>query len=285
LEETMTTKAANTSEEGAVFGSAEAAKSWQSRKAARDTVNAKANETMLSMANLRTGHRVLDVAAGTGEQTLRIAQRVGPTGYILATDISTSMLNLAAEAIRDAGLTNVETRVMDAANIELEADSFDAVMCRQGLMFFPEPVKALSGMRRVVKPGSRVVALVWSSAEKNPYHGLPLAIVRRIGNMPPPGAGQPGMFALGEPSILEGGFRAAGFLNIVIQAVPLLRRFASAAEAIKIMQTPLLQRVTAKLSETEREKAQAEAEREFGRFQGPNGTELPGEVLIAAGTK
>jgi SAM-dependent methyltransferase len=164
------------------------------------------------------------------------------------------MLNLAAEAIRDAGLTNVETRVMDAANIELEADSFDAVMCRQGLMFFPEPVKALSGMRRVVKPGSRVVALVWSSAEKNPYHGLPLAIVRRIGNMPPPGAGQPGMFALGEPSILEGGFRAAGFLNIVIQAVPLLRRFASAAEAIKIMQTPLLQRVTAKLSETPREK-------------------------------
>jgi ubiquinone/menaquinone biosynthesis C-methylase UbiE len=281
----MTTRLPNTSEEGAVFGSAEAAEQWQRRKAQRDKVNAIANEMMLDLAKLSTGDKVLDVAAGTGEQTLLAAQRVGATGHILATDISTSMLNLAAQAFRDAGLNNVETRVMDAANIDLEADSFDAVICRQGLMFFPEPVKALVGMRRVAKPGSRVGALVWSSAEKNPYQGLPLTIVRRIGNMQPPGAGEPGMFALGERSLLEGVFRAAGFSDIVVQAVPLLRKFASVAESVKGMQHPLLQQLSAKLSDKEREKAWAEVEREFSRFQGPNGVEFPGEFLIAAGTK
>jgi ubiquinone/menaquinone biosynthesis C-methylase UbiE len=97
----------------------------------------KPNETMLDLANLRAGCRVLDVAAGTGEQTLLAARRVGPTGYVLATDISASMLNLAAQAIRDAGLRNVETRVMDAANIEVKADSFDAVICGKVSCFFP----------------------------------------------------------------------------------------------------------------------------------------------------
>lgn len=281
----MTTKLPNTSEEGAVFGAADVAEGWQRRKAQRAKVNAFADEMMLDLANLRAGSRVLDVAAGTGEQTIRAAQRVGPSGYVLATDVSASMLNLAAEAIRDAGLSNVETRVMDAANIDLEADSFDAVICRQGLMLFPERDKALVGMRRVVKPGSRVVALVWSSAEKNPYHWLPLAIARRVGNIPSPGPEVPGMFTLGEPSILEALLRTAGFLEVFIQVVPLRRRFASVAEAVRGMQSPILEQLTAKLSDTEREQVRVEVEQEFNRFQGPTGVEFPAELLIAVGTK
>ena len=281
----MTTKLPNTSEEGAVFGAADVAEGWQRRKAQRAKVNALADEMMLDLANLRAGSRVLDVAAGTGEQTIRAAQRVGPSGYVLATDVSASMLNLAAAAIRDAGLSNVETRVMDAANIDLEADSFDAVICRQGLMLFPERDKALVGMRRVVKPGSRVVALVWSSAEKNPYHWLPLAIARRVGNIPSPGPEVPGMFTLGEPSILEALFRTAGFLEVFIQIVPLRRRFASVAEAVRGMQSPILEQLTAKLSDTEREQVRVEVEQEFNRFQGPTGVEFPAELLIAVGTK
>ena len=281
----MTTKLPNTSEEGAVFGSADVAEEWQRRKAQRAKVNTFADEMMLDLANLRAGSRVLDVAAGTGEQTIRAAQRVGPSGYVLATDVSASMLNLAAEAIRDAGLSNVETRVMDAANIDLEADSFDAVICRQGLMLFPERVEALVGMRRVVKPGSRVVALVWSSAEKNPYHALPLAIARRVGKIPSPGPEVPGMFTLGEPPILEALFRTAGFLEVFIKAVPVKRRFASAAEAVKGMQTPILQQLIEKLSDTEREQTRVEIEQEFNRFQGPTGAEFPSELLIAVGTK
>ena len=281
----MTTKLPNTSEEGAVFGAADVAEGWQRRKAQGAKVNVVADEMMLDLANLRAGSRVLDVAAGTGEQTIRAAQRVGPSGYVLATDVSASMLNLAAAAIRDAGLSNVETRVMDAANIDLEADSFDAVICRQGLMLFPERDKALVGMRRVVKPGSRVVALVWSSAEKNPYHWLPLAIARRVGNIPSQGPEVPGMFTLGEPSILEALFRTAGFLEVFIQVVPLRRRFASVAETDRGMQSPILEQLTAKFSDTEREQVRVEVKQEFNRFQGPTGVEFPAELLIAVGTK
>jgi hypothetical protein len=154
-----------------------------------------------------------------------------------------------------------------------------------GSYVFPEPVKALVGMRRVVKPGSRVVALVWSSPEKNPYQALPLAIVRRIGNMPFPGAGQPGMFTLGEPSTLEGVFRAAGFLDIAIQPVPLVRRYTLTAEAVRRIELPIFRQLIAKLSDTERENALAEIEREFSPFQGPNGVEFASEFLIAVGIK
>ena len=96
------------------------------------------------------------------------ARRVGPTGSVLATDDSASMLNVAAEAARKEGLTNVETRVMNAENLELDADSFDAVICRNALMLFSNPAKALTEMRRVVKPGGKVAVMVFAAVERNP---------------------------------------------------------------------------------------------------------------------
>jgi len=281
----MTTKSPDPSDIGSIFASSEVAEQWQSSKAGRDKVNAAANEMMLDVATLRPGDRVLDVAAGTGDQTLMAARRVAPTGYVLATDISASMLKLASDAAREAGLMNVETRVMDAENIDLEENSFDSVICRQGIMLFSNPAKALIGMRRVVKPTGKVVALVWSTEEKNPYQGFPLAIVRRIGNMPAPTSGRPGLFTLGEPVLLEGVFRAAGFGEIVIHAVSLQRRFASTAEAIQAMNNPVLQQLIAKLSDAEREQAWEEIKRQLRQFEGPKGFEAPGEVLIGVGTK
>ena len=131
------------------------------------------------------------------------AQRVGPTGYVLATDISTSMLNLATEAAQNAGLTNVDTRIMDTKNINLDSDSFDAVICRMGLMLFSNPVKTLIGMRRAVNPPGKVVALVWSTEEKNPCRGIPLAIVRRLGSNLSAVPGLRLMFALANPEFLK----------------------------------------------------------------------------------
>jgi SAM-dependent methyltransferase len=147
------------------------------------------------------------------------ARRVGPTGYVLATDNSISMLNVAAEAARNAGLCNVDTRVMDAESIDLDADSFDAVISRMGLMLFSNPVKALIGMHRVVKPTRKVVALVWSTEEKNRCRGIPLAIVRRFGSDLSAVPGLQLMFALGELGILEDTFRSGGFHDVAVRAV------------------------------------------------------------------
>ena len=243
----MTTKSPDASETGSIFASGEVAEQWRRGKAQRDEINGPASEMMLDLANLRAGSRVLDVAAGTGDQTLMAARRVGPTGYVLATDNSTSMLNVAAEAARNAGLTNVDTRVMDAENIDLDADSFDAVICRMGLMLFTNPVKALTGMHRVVKPTGKVVALVWSTEEKNPFRGVPLAIVRRFGNNLSAVPRLRLMFALGEPGILEDTFRAGGFHDAAVLAVPTQWCFPSTAEAIRSMKDsfPGLQRLMA----------------------------------------
>ena len=112
---------------------------WSAGQARRQQIYGAATEMMLDVASVQPGSRVLDVAAGTGDQTLTAARRVGPSGNVLATDDSASMLKVAAEAARNEGLTNVETRVMNAENLALDADSFDAVICRNALMLFSDP--------------------------------------------------------------------------------------------------------------------------------------------------
>jgi len=106
------------------WGLTESADWWSSGQASRQQIYGTATEMMLDLASVQPGSRVLDVAAGTGESMLIAAGRVGPTGYVLAADISASMLNVAAEAARKESLTNVETRVMNADNLALDADSF-----------------------------------------------------------------------------------------------------------------------------------------------------------------
>jgi parallel beta-helix repeat protein len=124
----MSTKSSNTM--GINWESNEIAERRNRGRAQRSAMHGPATQMMRDLAEVKTGARVLDVAAGTGDQTLMAAQRVGATGYVLATDISASMLKLTADTAREAGLTNIETRVMDAENIDLEADSFDAVICQ-----------------------------------------------------------------------------------------------------------------------------------------------------------
>jgi ubiquinone/menaquinone biosynthesis C-methylase UbiE len=284
----MTTKSPAQNETVSIFASREDAERWHRGKAHRADATGPANELMLDLANLRSGDRVLDVAAGTGDQTLMAARRVGPTGYVLATDISASMLHLAAEAARDAGLTHIETRVMDAGKLDLEPDSFDAVICRMGLMLMPNPVSALIEMRRVVKPSAKVVALVLSVEEKNPYLGIPLAVVRYRAKITSPAPARPGAFALAQPGMLEDIYSQAGFRDAAVQAVGLRRHFRCAADAVDALKefSPFFLRdLMAKLSAGERDLVWSEIEDQLWQFQTPDGLEVPGEALIGAGAK
>jgi len=269
------------------WGLRETADWWSSGQASRQQIYGTATEMMLDLASVQWGSRVLDVAAGTGESTLMAAGRVGPTGYVLAADISASMLNAAAEVARKESLTNVETRVMNADNLALDADAFDAVICRIALMLFPKPAKALTEMRRVVKPGGKVAAMVYSALEKNPYHGIFYRVVRRLGKIPSPAPGEPWMYALGDPGALEDVYRRAGFLNVSVHAVPIPRRFPSAADAMRSMRNSAgdLRELMSRLHDADRELAWAEIEQQLRQFEGPNGFEAPGEVLIGVGTK
>jgi ubiquinone/menaquinone biosynthesis C-methylase UbiE len=257
----------------------ERAERWSRMQAQRSEAYGPATEMMLDLADIRTGNRVLDVAAGTGDQTLLAARRVGPSGYVLATDISTNMLNSAADAVRRAGLTNVETHVMDAENLDLDADSFDAVICRLGLHTFPDLPKAMRGMYRVAKPRGKVAAIVFSVVEKNPYEGVPFTVAHRWGSIMPP------LFVLSDTGVLEKNFRDGGFPDVAVHTVSTQRRFPSSAEVIRRLKDDMPGQSIARLSDAEREQAWAEVEQQLRRFEGPNGCEVPGELLIGVGTK
>jgi ubiquinone/menaquinone biosynthesis C-methylase UbiE len=268
------------------WGSREAAAEWLRGAAARAEAFGPATERMLDLANIRMGSRVLDVGAGAGDQTLAAARRVGPTGFVLATDISTSMLEIAATSAREAGLSNVGTQVMDAQDLKLPADSFDAAISRNALMLVPDIHTALSEMRRVLRAGRRIAAIVFSTPEKCPYLSIPHTIARRVGRLTSPPAEQFGEFRLSGAGAMEQAYRNAGFRDVAIQEFPTRRRFPSLAQAMQYLRGPLpLRELMVRLSEAEREQAWAEIEETLRQFVGPNGYDSPCELLIGVGTK
>jgi ubiquinone/menaquinone biosynthesis C-methylase UbiE len=241
---------------------------------------------MLDLAKVDAGSRVLDVGAGAGDATLAVAQRVGPNGRVLATDIAASVLEIAAESARHAGLSNVGTLVVDAQRLDLESDSFDAAVSRHCLMLLPDYHQTLTQIRRVLKPGGRCAAMVFSTPDRSPYVSIPHAIVLRVGRLTSPAPERFGEFRLGAPGMLEDAYRTAGFREVSVHTVPIRRRFPSLAEAMQYARGPLPLRVLmVRLSDAEQGQAWAEIERALGQFVGPNGFESAEEVLIGVGTK
>ena len=273
-------------QEGGTWGSREAAAEWRRRAAIRAQVLGPATEMMLDLAKVGVGSRVLDVGAGTGDGTLVAAQRVGPSGRVLATDIAASMLEIAAESARHTGLSNVDTRVVDAQYLDLESNAFDAAVSRACLMLIPDYQKALTQIRRVLKPGGRFAALVWSTPDRCPYVSIPHAIALRVGRLTSPAPECFGEFRLGAPGVLEQAYRTAGFQEVTVHTVLTRRCFPSLAEAMQHARGPLpLRELMVRLSDAEQEQAWAEIERAFGQFVGPNGFESTCEQLIGVGTK
>lgn len=247
-----------------------------------------ATETMLDMAGIKQGSRVLDVAAGAGEQTLAAAKRVGVTGQVLATDISPVILEYAKSAAALAGFDNVATQVIDGECLdELDSGPFDAVISRVGLIYFPEQQKALRGMRNRLRDGGKVAAMVYSTAECNGFFSVPVAIIRRRAQLPPPLRGQPGPFSLGKPEVLETAFEDAGLRDIQIEKVDAPVRLASASDCLQFEQESFgaLHQMLSGLNDAEKDDAWDEIEQALMQFENGQQFEGPCEMLIAVGTR
>jgi ubiquinone/menaquinone biosynthesis C-methylase UbiE len=242
---------------------------------------------MLDLARIGEGSRVLDVAAGAGGQTLAAARRVGPGGAVLATDISPNILEFAAQEARAAGFGNVATRTMDGESLEVEDRSFDAVISRVGLIYFPDQQRALGEIRRALRDGGRFSAIVYSKPERNEFFSVPVSIIRRRAGLPAPAPGLPGPFSLGQTGVLEAAYEEAGFGGIEVRTVDAPVRFPSAAECVRFERESFgaLHAMLTGVPEHERQEAWEEIESELGRFEGPDGFEGPCELLVAAGTK
>lgn len=246
-----------------------------------------ATEQMFDLAHIRSGSRVLDIAAGAGEQSIAAARRVGPTGHVLATDIAPALLERAAADARAADLSNVETRELDAEALSaLPAASFDAAISRVGLIYFPDQQRALAGIRRALKPGGRFAAVVYSTPDKNQFFSIPVGIIRRRAKLPPPQPGQPGPFSLGGDGVLEAAYERAGLRDIEVRKVDSPVRLPSAAECVRFERESFgaLHQMMSTLSDAERDETWDEIERELRQFETKSGFVGPCEMIAGAGT-
>jgi len=245
-----------------------------------------ATDLMLDMTGVKPGSHVLDVAAGAGDQTLNAARRVGSEGLVLATDISPKILEFADRNARHLGYLNVRTRVMDGENIDVEPGSFDAVISRVGLIYFPDQNKALAGMRRAFKPGGKVGAIVYSTADRNQFFSIPVSVIRRRAGLPPPAPGQPGPFSLGGEGILRDLLAKAGFRDVQEKRASAPLKMKSAADCLRFEKESFgaLHTMLAGLDQSAKEAAWQEIENELHKFENSSGFEGPCELIVVAGS-
>jgi ubiquinone/menaquinone biosynthesis C-methylase UbiE len=177
---------------------------------------------------------------------------------------------------------------MDGEQVTVDENSFDAVISRVGLIYFPDQHKALTHMRQALKPGGRVAAIVYSTAENNKFFSIPVSIIRRRAQLPPPLPGQPGPFSLGNPGVLEGLYKQAGFRDAQIRVVSAPVRSQSAAECVRFERESfgaLHQMLAGIGSEAERESVWEEIEQQLKQFETPGGFEGPCELIVGVGVK
>jgi ubiquinone/menaquinone biosynthesis C-methylase UbiE len=246
-----------------------------------------ATEAMLALAGVDTGAQVLDLASGAGSQTLQAARRVGARGHVVASDIADAMLYHVRENARAAGLTNVTTVAGAAEDLDVAAESFDAVICRLGLMLFARPAKALAVVRHALHPGGKVAVVVFTTPAANSFMAQPMQILLRHAGKTPPGPGQPGIFALGAPGVLERLLIDSGFVGVEQRTVALALRMPSAAQALAMMQEAFgaYRALVSDRPEAVRVAAWTEVAERLKTFETPTGFVAPAEVLVAAGVK
>jgi len=258
---------------------------WARGAAAREQALVPVTTLMLDMAGVTSGSCVIDLGAGTGDQTVAAARRVGPDGSVLATDLSAVMLDRAREAAGAVGLQNVTTRVLDMQQLDLPSASFHAAFARFSLQFVPDVQRALAEVRRVLKPGGRFAAVVFSSVEQNPFRAMPQAIASRLVGRPFPEPG-PGQWALNAPDELTDAFGTAGFREVSVQSVPFVYRFETLEDAVDNLKEaqPMLTRLLAELDEPGRAAAWAGIADALRVYVGQDGFAGPSEALVAVGT-
>ncbi|MCD6031908.1 MAG: methyltransferase [Thermomicrobiales bacterium] len=139
----------------------------------------------------------------------------------------------------------------------------------------------------MLKPGGRVAAIVYTTPERNPFFSIPVGIIRRRANLPPPAPGQPGPFSLGGEGVLAAAFEQAGFKDVRTEVIPSPLRLASAAECVRFERESFgaLHQMLSGLTEPEQEAAWDEIARELARFEGPDGFAGPCEMIVGVGTK
>jgi len=196
-----------------------AASRWRKHDESLRRSSAPVTLRLLELAGIQPGHRVLDIASGTGEPGLPAAELVGPSGFVLLTDQSPEMLAVARDKARAQNLQNVAFRVCDAEQLELDPESFDAALCRGALPLMPDPLAVLRVAYQALKPGGRIALTVVGRLEANPYFTLPFAVLRKYTSLPQADPTVPGPLYFANLDRLRSVLSEAGFSELHVETL------------------------------------------------------------------
>lgn len=197
------------------------------RYAAGSDLRAGLNAVLLDAADLKPGQRVLDLASGPGVLARGTAGRISG-GLAVASDIAELALREGLLRAQEEGVRDITFAAADAEHLCFPDGTFDRILCGLGLMFFPDAPRALAEMRRVLKPGGRVVLSLWGEEVRAPLVSCALQCIRRM--LPPPRVERLSPFRFGQPALLRQTLDEAGFTGVEIHPHTLRCAFASAAE-------------------------------------------------------
>jgi ubiquinone/menaquinone biosynthesis C-methylase UbiE len=188
---------------------------WQKHADTIRTMFGPITQALIADADIFEGAAVLDVAGGAGEPSLTIAETVGPTGSVICTDVTAEMVAAAQSEAQRHGVTNIAFRQCAADSLPFENNLFDAVVCRLGVMFFPDPLAGLREMLRVTKREGVLSLAVWDKGELNPFSYLITDVLARHFDVAPPADGNaPGAFRFAERDSLARILRQAGAIEV-----------------------------------------------------------------------
>lgn len=242
---------------------------------------APAQDQLLTWAALQPGERVLDVACGTGLVTFPAAAAVGAGGEVVATDLSDQMIDHVRRTAARQHLSHVTASQMDAEALQLSDASFDAVLCALGLMYVPDPLRALQEMHRVLVPGGRTVAAVWGARQRCGWAGIFPVVDARVKTEV-----CPLFFQLGTGDTLLETFREAGFTAVELTRLSTTLHYESgeAAYGAAFAGGPVAMAYS-RFDGPTRDEAHADYLATIEPYRNDQGYAIPGEFVVVRGYK
>jgi SAM-dependent methyltransferase len=196
----------------------EIASGWEQTLDYRSERTRHVTDWLVENVQPQQGDVILDLAGGPGDNGLAAATRVGPSGRIIETDFAPGMVEIARRRVEERGLNHVETRTLDAEQMDLDDNSVDGIICRWGFMLMLHPVTALKECRRVLKDGGRLALSVWGDPEQNPWITIIGTTVRELGyEVADDPFGPGGVFSMAKPFVIEQMLGDSGFDDITIE--------------------------------------------------------------------
>jgi SAM-dependent methyltransferase len=266
----------------------ETAPYWEKHRAVIREMFAPVSQALIEAATITRGSAVLDVATGPGEPALAIAEFVGNEGKVLGIDPVPEMVEAARREADRRALHNAKFAVAQADALPADAGSFDAVVSRFGIMFFPAPVAAIREMLRVLKPKGRIALAVWYFADTNPFHYTLSRVVERYVDSPPPAPDAPDAFRYAEPGKLRAILSEAGAVAASERVFQFPIRASVSLEEFWTLRTEMSERLRSKLAKIPKDQMTG-VKREMidglREYSGETSISMPAEVLMVTGAK